>query len=141
MNNQIPGIYNSLQEIAWQFGSHGLNGECCEDLSFIEFMALKKVYENAEISVQEIGNYLNITKSGATKITNRLGQKGYVTKKTSAADGRVCCVCTTGKGTEVIKLIIGRYIDHLDQILKDMEPGTINEVKSVLKLLIDSMNK
>jgi len=134
MDKQILGIYNSLQEIAWDFGSRGINGECCEDLSFIEFMALKKINENAEISVQEVGNYLNITKSGATKIINRLEQKGYVTRKTSPVDGRVCCVCTTDKGTEVMTKIIGQYINHIEAILKNLEPGTINEIESALRI-------
>ncbi|MBR0598567.1 MarR family winged helix-turn-helix transcriptional regulator [Sinanaerobacter chloroacetimidivorans] len=134
MDKQILGIYNSLQEIAWDFGSRGMNGECCEDLSFIEFMALKKISENAEISVQEVGNYLNITKSGATKIINRLEQKGYATRKTSPADGRVCCVCITVKGTEVMSRIIGQYINHIEAILRNLEPGTINEIESALRL-------
>jgi len=141
IDKRIWGIYNSLQEIAWHFGSHGINGECCEDLSFVEFMALKRIYENAEISVQEVGNYLNITKSGSTKIINRLELKGYVLKKNSPVDGRVCCICITDKGTEIITKIINKYTSHIDEILRDLDSKAIGEIESTLKLLNDSINK
>lgn len=141
MSNQIMGIYNSLQEIAWQFGSRGINGECCEDLSFIEFMALKRVYENAEISIQEVGNNLNITKSGATKIINRLEQKGYVTRKTSTADGRVCCLHTTYNGIQIMNSIISKNTLYIEKILNQLDPNSIEEIEAALKTFNDSMQK
>jgi DNA-binding MarR family transcriptional regulator len=130
MSNQIMEIYHSLQEIAWQFGSRGINGECCEDLSFIEFMALKRIIEADEISVQEVGNQLNITKSGATKIINRLEQKGYVAKKNSAADGRVCCLRATDNGNQIINRIISKNTLYLEKILKPLDPNTITEIEA-----------
>ncbi len=138
MSSQIMEIYNSLQEIAWQFGSRGINGECCEDLSFIEFMALKRIIELDEISVQEVGNQLNITKSGATKIINRLEQKGYVTKKTSVADGRVCCIRATDNGIQIMNRIISKNIMYLEKILDPLEPNTITEIEAALKIFNDS---
>lgn len=140
MNNQIMDIYNSLQEIAWQFGSHGINGECCEDLSFVEFMALKKIDENQEISVQELGALLNFTKSGATKIVNRLEQKGYAARKSSPIDGRVCCVCTTEKGAAILTKFIGRELSHVNEMLKSMGPDKLQEINSVLKIFVNSAN-
>jgi DNA-binding MarR family transcriptional regulator len=83
MKNRISDIYNLLQELAWHFGDHGINGECCEDLSLCEFMALKVAYENNNISIQEIGSAINFTKSGATRIIDRLENKGYVKRERS----------------------------------------------------------
>lgn len=141
MRTQIMDIYNSLQEIAWQFGSHGVNGECCEDLSFIEFMALKKIRENDKISVQELGSLLNITKSGSTKIVNRLEQKGYVIRKTSHSDGRVCCVCTTERGISVLTRIIGRYTVYIEKMLSDLNSEQVQGIDFVLKLLVKTANE
>lgn len=138
MEKQILDIYSSLQEIAWNFGDHGINGKCCEDLSFIEFMALKRVYENTDISIQGIGISLNITKSGATKIINRLERKGYVIRKNSPIDGRVCCVVVTEAGIKVMSRIIAKNTDYIKAILKEMEPATIKEIKTALKILSDT---
>lgn len=135
INTQIPAIYHSLQEIAWHFGNHGINGECCGDLSLVEFMALKKVYENKDYSIQEIGNALNFTKSGATRIIDRLESKGYVNRQRSPIDGRVCCVHLTAKGTEVVAKIIEKYIVYLQEELKDLDASTVDKINDVLEIL------
>lgn len=141
MNKSIPDIYNLIQELSWHFGNHGFNGECCGDLSLVEFMALKKVYKNENYSIQEIGRALDFTKSGATKIINRLENKGYVIREHSSIDGRVCCVVITDKGLEAITSIEERYTDYVGEMLKDFEPNTIDNVKNVLELLITSVRK
>jgi len=141
MNKNIPDIYNLLQEIAWHFGSHGFNGECCEDLSLVEFMALKKAYENNNFSIQEIGNALGFTKSGATRIIDRLENKGYVTREHSPIDGRVCCVTVTVKGTEAITKIMGEYTVYLEEVLKGLEPQMVDNIKDVLEVLVKSVNQ
>lgn len=135
MEKQIIDIYNSLQELAWHFGDHGINGKCCEDLSFVEFMALKKIYENEEITIQEIGFNLNFTKSGATKIINRIEKKGYVIRKSSPLDGRVCCVCVTENGVKVITKIIKKYTAYIQEILSDLDTDTVKEIKTTLETL------
>ncbi len=141
MNKYISDIYNSLQEIAWHFGSHGVNGECCGDLSFVEYMALKKVYEKNELSVQEIGNALNFTKSGATRIIDRLEDKGYAVREHSLTDGRVCCIAITDKGKEAIKEISQKYTTYLEDALKEVSPLKINEIKDILEILLRAVQQ
>ncbi|MCH3964613.1 MAG: MarR family transcriptional regulator [Clostridium sp.] len=141
MNKNIPDIYNLIQELAWHFGNHGFNGECCKDLSLVEFMALKKIQESDTITIQEIGNALNFTKSGASKIINRLEDKGYVIREISSIDGRVCCVNVTTKGIEIIKNIIEEYSIYVDEMLKEFDSDTIENIKSVLKILTIAAQK
>lgn len=141
MNKSIPAIYDSLLEIAWHFGNHGINGECCGDLSLVEFMALKKAYDNKELSIQEIGSALNFTKSGATRIIDRLENKGYVKRERSPLDGRVCCIPLTPKGIEVLTSISERYSTYIAEMLKELEPDTVENIRSVLELLTRSAQK
>ncbi len=141
MNSNIPDIYNLLQEIAWHFGNRGFDGNCCEDLSLVDFIALKKIYENPNASIQEIGKTLNFTKSGATRIIDRLEKKGYVARVRSTADGRVCCAPITGKGSEVIKRIIERNTCDLDEKLKDLDPEIFEEIKGVLEILLKAVQR
>jgi DNA-binding MarR family transcriptional regulator len=141
MNQIISDIYDSLQKIAWHFGAHGINGECCGDLSFVEYTALKKASEKNELSVQEIGNALNFTKSGATRIIDRLENKGYAVREHSPTDGRVCCIAITDKGKEAIKGISQTYKTYLEDALKEMSPEKINEIKGVLEILLKAVQQ
>jgi DNA-binding MarR family transcriptional regulator len=141
MNKNISDIYNLIQELSWYFGNQGFNGECCEDLSLVEFMALKNVHDKNNSTIQEIGNALNITKSGVSKIIDRLENKEYVLREQSLIDGRVCCVKITGKGIEAITNIVGHYTDYVGEMLKDFEPDAVDNVKNVLEVLITSVRK
>ncbi|MGE5328049.1 MAG: MarR family winged helix-turn-helix transcriptional regulator [Deltaproteobacteria bacterium] len=141
MNKEIKNIYNLIQEISWYFGNQGFNGECCEDLSLVEFMALKKINEADKITIQEIGNALSFTKSGASKIIDRIETKGYVIRNTSPIDGRVCCVNVTEKGNKVVTNIAEKYSTYIANMLKEQEPDTIKNIKSALEILVDSAHK
>lgn len=141
MNKNILDIYNLIQELSWHFGNHGFNGECCGDLSLVEFMALKKVQESNEITIQEVGNTINFTKSGASKIIDRLENKGHVVRMNSPIDGRVCCVLTTEKGKKTVAGIIENYTSYLDNVLKEINPQKVDQIKETLKILVDALQK
>jgi len=141
MNKEIIDIYSLIQEISWHFGNQGFNGECCGDLSLVEFIALKKIHETDMITIQEIGNVLSFTKGGASKIIDRIETKGYVVREISPSDGRVCCVKVTEKGTGVITSIIEKYSNYVANMLKEQDSDTIKNIKSVLEILVDSAHK
>lgn len=141
MNKSVSEIYNLVQELSWYFGNQGFDGNCCDDLTLVEFMAVKKVCENNNISIQEIGNQLNVTKSGVSKIINRLENKGYVIRVQSSLDGRVCCVEITDKGIDVIKKIVELYTDYIGKILRNFESDTVDDIKSALELLTTSVRE
>lgn len=139
MNKNISVIYNLIQELAWYFGNQGFDGECCENLSLVEFMALKKIYEKNNLSIQEIGIALNFTKSGATRIIDRLENKGYVTRERSPLDGRVCCVTITEEGTVVTIRIIKKYTVYLEEKLRELEPQMVDNIQKALEILIKAV--
>ncbi len=139
MNSNVPDIYDLIQELSWRFGNHGFNGECCGDLSLMEFMALKKINECKEITIQEVGNAINFTKSGASKIIDRLENKGYVIRMNSPIDGRVCCVLTTEKGIETLAGIINYYTLNLNNSLKGIEPQKVDQIRESLIVLVDAL--
>lgn len=141
MNKSISDVYNLIQELSWYFGNQGFNGECCGDLSLVEFMALKKVYENENITIQEIGKLLNCTKSGASKIIDRIESKGYVLREQSPVDGRICCVTISAKGIAVITKIVEKYTDYVSEMLKDYDAQTVENVKAALAILIASVRR
>ncbi len=141
MDKNIPEIYNLIQDLSWYFGNQGFDSECCEDLSLAEYMALKKVCDNKNITILEIGAALNITKSGISKIIDRLEKKKYVSKEHSAYDGRVCCVVATDKGVNAINKIADRYSQYLLEALSDEDSQSLEDIKKALSLMFDAVQK
>ncbi|NSW92708.1 MAG: MarR family transcriptional regulator [Firmicutes bacterium] len=141
MNKNISNVYNLLQEIAWVFGNHDFNGGYCKDLSLVEFMALKRVYENKDFSIREVGTSLNFTKSGATRVIDRLESKGYVIREHSPIDGRVCCVRATNKGINILTEVIKKNTEYLEKVFKNMKPEMIYNIENALKMLVELLQE
>jgi len=141
MDSNISEIYSLIQDLSWYFGNQGFDGECCEDLSLVEYMALKKVCGTKDITIQDIGVALNITKSGVSKVIDRLEEKNYVLRERSSEDGRVCCVQQTEKGLNAVKKISDRYSEYLMEALDSTQQDSLANIKGILELLYSSIRE
>ena len=139
MNKNIPEIHDLLQDLSWYFGSQGFDGECCEDLSLVEYMALRKAYDKSNITINDLGKSLNITKGGVSKIIDRLENKLYVSRHQSSSDGRVCCVLPTEKGINAIHKISNHYSDYLEELLGEVDEESQQNIKNTLELLFKAI--
>ncbi|MGE4298456.1 MAG: MarR family winged helix-turn-helix transcriptional regulator [Desulfovibrionaceae bacterium] len=135
----ISDISRSLIEIAWHFGPKGLNGECCENLTMPEFIALDKVSTTYHCAVQDVGYSLGFTKSGATRIVNRLEKKGYVQKIKSHEDARVCCVEMTASGERVLSSANSRYMEQFHVIAAKMPGYTVADIVKLLTAMATAL--
>jgi DNA-binding MarR family transcriptional regulator len=134
-------LSRALIEIVWQFGPKGLDGQCCEDLSMPEYLALETSANTVDCPVQQIGNQLGFTKSGATRIVNRLEKKGYITKNKSHEDARICCVVPTVKGKKVLEGVANYYVDRLSAVLDKVPAGQSDNIASALLAMAKVLRK
>lgn len=137
----ISDIGRSLIEIAWHFGPKGLNGECCEDLTMPEFITLDKVSTTPNCPVQKIGHALGFTKSGATRIVNRLEKKGYIKKIKSPDDARYCCLGITAAGVRVLLSADSRYLEQFHDIVSKMSDYSMSDIAGMLTVLARSLKQ
>lgn len=128
----ISELSRSLALVAWHFGSKGLNGECCGDLSMPEFIGLDQISSTPNCSVQEVGNYLGFTKSGATRVVKRLEKKGYIKKLKSPEDGRVCCMTLTEKGKEILNHVDQQYTQQFEGLKSKMPRLSAPKIEQIV---------
>lgn len=133
--------FRSLIEILWYFGPKSLDGTCCEKLSMPEFIALQKIANTQNCPVQEIGIKLGFTKSGATRIVNRLEKKGFVKKHKFQNDARVCCVIITSKGRQTLDSADNICISKLEQMLSKVPVNSQKSIKDALVAMAKALNK
>jgi len=138
-HSAISDISRSLIEITWHFGPKGLNGECCENLTMPEFIALDKVSTTSYCAVQDVGHSLGFTKSGATRIVNRLEKKGYVQKIKSHKDARVCCVEITKSGERVLESANSRYLEQFHTIAARMSDHSLADTVKLLTAMAKAL--
>ena len=138
---ELTEVSKSLREIVWRFGSKGVNNECCEDLSMAEFLALEKVANTKDCPIHDVGLHLGFTKSGATRIVNRLNRKGYVQKIRSPNDGRICCVAATEQGTKVLHRASRSYSEKFEDLLNRMPAKLAKQTLEVLDAMAGVLTK
>lgn len=134
-------LSRALIEIVWQFGGKGANGECCEDLSMPEYLALETAACNDDCPVQMIGQKIGFTKSGATRIVNRLEKKGYVRKVRSLENARFCCVMPTKKGKQAYMRMTASFEKRLHTVLEKTGQGQSEAIADAIRELAAVLNR
>ena len=124
---RVKDLVDLLDEVVWEFGRQGPEGYCCKDLSYVEYRALRALNKKTKSTVRWIGDQIGFTKSGATRITDRLERKGYILRERNEDDHRVCCVTITDAGRALIEYIIetsaaktSASLDHLGNDMSDV---------------------
>lgn len=130
-----------ISEITWNFGARGLQGECCGDLSQPEYRTLCLASDQTQCSMQGIAQNLGVTKSGATRIVDRLERKGYAERKRSPEDGRVCCIDLTPSGMMLIKDLRRENEDRIDKIMSRIDPAMQEVIRAAFKSFVHALQK
>lgn len=110
----------NLVEIMWRFGPQGMDKQCCENLSMAEYKAMVAITTIRSCSVQDVGKQLGFTKSGATRIVNRLEKKGFITKEKWKEDNRICCLIPTPVGKTTLKNASTLFMESIETVIRAM---------------------
>jgi DNA-binding MarR family transcriptional regulator len=130
-----------IDEILWQFGGQGSEAYCCEDVSYVEYRALRALSGPESVTMQVLGQQLGFTKSGATRIVDRLEQQGYVVRERGGDDRRVCCVCLTPAGRELEKRIIEGFAQRTQASLDRLDPDMRDVLMAALRSFVQTFDR
>ena len=89
--------------------------------------------------MQEIAKDLGFTKGGATRVVNRLEEKGYAERMRSPEDGRVCCVKVTIAGEMLVKSVNREKEEHIVKIMPNVDPGMQEIIKTALQSFVQAI--
>lgn len=130
-----------ISEITWNFGARGLKGECCDDLSQPEYRTLRMACGQSQCSMQEVAQILGFTKSGVTRVVDRLEKKGYVERKRRAKDGRVCCLEATTSGSKLVNDLSHVNEKRIEKIMAKVDPGMQDVIKAALRSFVKAIKE
>ncbi len=130
-----------IRDIVWRFGARGLESQCCRGLSSPEVRALRIASEQRQCSMQEIAGRLGFTKSGVTRVVDRLEKRGLVQRMRSPEDGRVCCVEVAASGKTFIATVNQENEQRIDKILSKIDPAMQHVVQTSLQSFVQAMKE
>jgi len=123
MDEQTSQLTGLLEDMMYDFGTHNLSGNCCENISHGEFRALRVMSRLERCTMQDIAKGIAVTKSGATRIISRLEEKKLVCRVHDQNDARVCCVQLSKEGKSLMTRITAEPAKKMTAVLDAMDPA------------------
>ncbi len=117
--NQLAGL---LEDMMYDFGTHSMSSNCCENISHGEFRALRAVSRLDKCTMQDIAKSVAVTKSGATRIVSRLEEKKLIHRVQDQNDARICCVQLSQEGKSLLSRITEEPGKKMAAVLGAMVP-------------------
>jgi DNA-binding MarR family transcriptional regulator len=124
-----------LLDLAWFLRPHGQDDPCCGELSAAEFRALATVAGGDCRSQQEIGAALGVTRSGATRVVDRLEERGLARRCCSTVDRRRTCVELTARGRRALAGALGCFDTLIESLLAPLGRAERRQIATSLATL------
>ncbi len=111
--------------------------------SYIHFLDVVEIMEGQGISVKisDISDYLHIPRPGVTRTVREMEEKGYLTKRVAAEDGRVTYISITEEGRALSKKynddVFKSLLDPLDEISEEDAETMIHTIDTFYKVMCE----
>ena len=134
MAEQAKQLVGLIEDMVYNFGTHNMSSNCCENISHGEFRALRVISRMDRCTMQDIAKSIAVTKSGATRIVSRLEEKILVRRVNDQNDGRVCCVQLSKEGKSIMTRITDEPAGKMTAVLDAMDPA----MRQILQIGLDA---
>ncbi|MEN6489715.1 MAG: MarR family transcriptional regulator [Smithella sp.] len=122
MDEQTRQLNELLENMMYDFGTHNMSVNCCENISHGEFRALRTMSRLDRCTMQDIAKSIAVTKSGATRIVSRLEEKKLARRVHDQNDARICCVRLSKEGKSLLSRITEEPSKKMESVLDAMHP-------------------
>ena len=109
-------------------------------ISQAEYNCLSQFFDGGTIGMKELGERLDITPGGVTRIITGLEEKGIVERRIDAEDRRGINVVLTPRGEEIVGEIRRTSLELHAEIIERIDPASRQKVIDVVEQLILAIN-
>lgn len=110
---------------------------CCYGISVSQCHALQALLQEGPMTVTQLGDFLFLEKSTASRLAKGLIEKDLVRKRAPEADGRVVILQVTENGRRLARKILNDLEEEYRSLLEDFDP----EVRAALPRLLDRLTQ
>lgn len=109
-------------------------------VSSSEYNCLIQFFDTSEIGMKELGERLDITPGGVTRIITGLEEKGIVERRIDPEDRRGINVILTRNGEEIVQNIKQASLELHTEIIESIETDSRESVIAAMEKLIKAIN-
>lgn len=109
--------------------------------TFMQFAALKFLQHHDAETVGSLAAHLNLSKSSATQLVERLVRAGLVEKMDDPEDGRIVRLHTLPQGEHQLAEMQKKYSDKMSAVFAKVPDKDLRELIRIHTELIDTLKK
>lgn len=109
------------------------------DLSFIQWLMLIKLRENANLTASDLCRQMNYDNGALTRLLDQLEERGYIARQRSEEDRRVVNLELTAAGRRKAQEMLPLAISNLNAALESFSKAEFDELIRLLNKLIDCL--
>ncbi len=133
----IIGVYNLLlKNLEKVFKPYNISAS-----KFNILMVIKHKAPKEGISQIDIGSKLIVGEANIAKITNKLYEQGYITRKTNPNDRRYNLLKITKKGSDLLDEIWPKYLKAVGNLTKNLNKVEKDTLIKITKNWTESLKK
>jgi DNA-binding MarR family transcriptional regulator len=107
------------------------------DSSFSQVKMLFLLEDGGEHSVKDIAQHLGLSLPAASRAVDGLIQRGYVSRRESAADRRSRLVALTGDGRAVVERVLRARLQTLEAFADELTPEERDRLYTALLPIVE----
>jgi MarR family 2-MHQ and catechol resistance regulon transcriptional repressor len=130
-------LHESVAELIRVLQFRDRDRACCYDLSVSQCHALEALIKHGPKTVTQLGDFLYLEKSTASRLAKALLEKKLVRRRAPKTDGRIVILQVTEAGQRLARKIHNDLAEEYRDLLEEFDP----EVRAALPKLLDRLTQ
>jgi DNA-binding MarR family transcriptional regulator len=127
----------TIQQIMRNMRSAGIQMPTEVEMSYPQMVALFALFDTGPVTMGELSQWLKVSHGVATRLVDRLVEKGMVERHRDDADRRVVIAGLSGEGQEYARQVIAFHLEKISKAFEEVAP----EKLEVFMELLEQVNR
>ena len=138
MRETAVELESLLRGISYWIKKKGRDALSSVRITLPQFQVLQLVYFGEAINVKDLTHLTGLAASTVSEMVDRLVELAYVTKTQNVLDKRQVVLKCTKQGSSIIRKVIRQRIQSVQEVTKNMKPGSANSLVAMLTEFVES---
>lgn len=138
---EIEALFSTMMQLRKLMAQRAEESHEQRAATMLQFSALHFLIDNKKGTVKELAQFLNLSKSSATQLVERLAKADYVIRMEDAEDRRITRLNITQSGKEKAEELKEKIKLKMSKIFSKIEKKDIQELIRIQTQLIDILKK
>jgi len=138
MRETAVELESLLRGISYWIKKKGRDALSSVKITLPQFQVLQLVYFGEAVNVKDLTHLTGLAASTVSEMVDRLVELAYVTKTQNVLDKRQVVLKCTKQGSSIIRKVIRQRIQSVQEVTKNMKPGSANSLVAMLTEFVES---